>query len=184
MALTKTSTFDFVKLFARAVTETIEDATNSQIYVSRTAMQVEGVQIRGDLGVFMAFSGDYNGIMILNYDAESALEIVGAALRTMSMPEEEIPKYAGSDEVRQSIGELSNQVIGKCRAMVEERYGLTSMTNIPAVVPITVPIALSMVSKEPKAFECVRVQFTTQNHNKFYMEMALEPFRVVPFEAS
>lgn len=174
------ATLEVVKLFSRAVRDIVQRSTGAAIHVSKTAMQVSGVQITGRIGSFVAFSGDYSGIMILNFEEDAALEIVGDSLRNMGLPDEDIPKHAGSDEVRQNIGELSNQCVGKCRALVEERYDLSSFANIPAVVPITVPIALTMVSKEPKAFECVRVSFTTKKRAKFYMELALEPFTALP----
>jgi hypothetical protein len=59
--------------------------------------------------------------------------------------------------------------------MIQDKYDLSARANIPAVVPITVPVALSMVAKEPTELECTRVAFTTLKRNKFYMELALEP---------
>lgn len=176
MKLENTSTLEFVKLFSAGVKNIIERTTGKKIRVSRTAMKVSGVQVAGRIGAFVAFNGDYSGIMILNFEGDAALEIVGDSLLSMGLPEEDVPKHVGSDEVRQSIGELTNQCVGKCRSLVQEKYDLSSFANIPAVVPITVSISLTMVSQEPKDFECVRVCFTTEKRNKFYMELALEPF--------
>ncbi len=171
-----TSTLEFVRLFSRAIKDIVLRTTKKNIRISKTAMRVDGVQVTGDIGAFVAFSGDYNGIMILNFEGDAALDIVSDSLRNMGLPEEDIPKHVGSDEVRQNIGEMANQCVGKGRSLVQEKFDLSAKANIPAVVPITVPIALSMVSKEPKNFECVRVSFTTEKRHKFYMELALEPF--------
>lgn len=176
METEKNSTLEFVKLFAAGVKDIIERSTGKKVNVSRTAMKVNGVQVTGRIGAFVAFSGNYSGIMILNFEGDAALEIVGDSLLHMGLPEEDVPRHVGSDEVRQNIGELTNQCVGKCRSLIQERYDLSSFANIPAVVPITVSISLTMVSQEPKNFECVRVCFTTEKRNKFYMELALEPF--------
>jgi len=178
-----TSTLEFVKLFSAGVKNIIERSTGKNVHVSRTAMKVSGVQVAGRIGAFVAFNGDYNGIMILNFEGDAALEIVGDSLLNMGLQEEDVPKHVGSDEVRQNIGELTNQCVGKCRSMVEEKYDLSSFANIPAVVPITVSISLTMVSKEPANLECVRVCFTTEKRNKFYMELALEPFTEMNLES-
>lgn len=182
MTIDRTSTLDFVKLFTRGVMDIIRRSAGFDIHVSRSAMQVDGVQITGDIGAFVAFSGDYSGIMILNFNGDAAVEVVGASLRNMGLPEEDIPQYAGSDEVRQNIGELTNQCVGKGRSLIQDKFDLSASANIPAVVPITVPISLTMVSKEPKNFECVRVSFTTPKRHKFYLELAIEPFTHLPLE--
>lgn len=176
------TTLQFVKLFTMGVKDIIERSTGKKLNVSRTAMKVNGVQVAGRIGAFVAFNGDYNGIMILNFGGEAALEIVGDSLLHMGLPEDDIPKHVGSDEVRQNIGELTNQCIGKCRSLIQEKYDLSSFANIPAVVPITVPLALNMVSQDSKKSDCVRVSFTTEKRNKFYMELALEPFKEMNIE--
>ncbi|MGK7344988.1 MAG: chemotaxis protein CheX [Candidatus Nitrospinota bacterium M3_3B_026] len=182
MKLQDTSTLDIVRLFTRAVRDLAQNSTGNPIHVAKTVMRVTGIQINGDIGAFVAFRGDYSGIMVLNFEAQAALEIVSESLLRMGFPEDEIPTHHGSDEVRSNMGELVNQAVGKCRSLVEEKYDLTARANIPAVVPITVPIALTMVAKEPAEMECVRVAFTTSRRNKFYMELALEPILGEPLE--
>lgn len=175
MTLQNTSTLDFVRLFARAVRDLVQGSTGKPIHVSKTALKTSGIQISGDLGAFVTFKGDYTGIMILNFEGDAAMEIVTDSLLLLGLPEEEIPRHYSSDEVRNNIGELTNQAVGRCRTMVQDKYDLSAKANIPAVVPITVPVALTMVSKEPTEMECVRVAFTTERRNRFHMELALEP---------
>ncbi|MBI4665947.1 MAG: DUF3334 family protein [Nitrospinae bacterium] len=182
MNLAKTSTLDFVKIFSRAVRDLVQGSTGKPINVSKTAMQITGIQITGAIGAFVTFSGDYSGIMVLNFEGETALELVQDSLTRMGLSKEDIPTHYGNDEVRNNIGEMTNQIIGKCRTMVQDIYDLSARANIPAVVPITVPVALSMVAKEPRDLECVRVSFTTAKRNKFYMELALEPILGSPME--
>lgn len=172
-----TTTLDFVRLFSASIRDLIQNSTGKPIHVSKSAMQVTGVQISGDIGAFVSFRGDYSGIMVFNFEGPAALEIVSDSLLRLGLPQEDVPTHHGSDEVRNNIGELLNQVIGRCRSQIEEKFDLSAKANIPAVVPISVPIALSMVTKETTALECVRVPFTTAKRNRFYMELALEPFK-------
>lgn len=182
MKLQNTSSLEFVKLFAKATRDLIQGSTGKQVHVSRTALQITGIQITGDIGAFVTFSGDYSGIMILNFDGPAALEIVQDSLLRLGLPQGEIPTHFGNDEVRNNIGEITNQVVGKCRTMVQDKYDLSARANIPAVVPITVPVSLSMVAKEPTELECVRIAFTTAKRNRFYMELALEPIFTNPLD--
>lgn len=182
MSIPKTSTLDFVKIFSRSIRDLVQGSTGVKVAVSKTAMQISGIQITGDIGAFVAFKGDYSGILVLNFEGEAALEIVTGYLTTLGLGAEDIPTIFRSDDVRNNIGEITNQIIGKCRTQVQDILDLTARANIPAVVPITVPIGLSMVAKEGNELECIRVSFTTEKRNKFYMELALEPMFNSPLE--
>ncbi len=178
----ETSTLDFVKIFTRSIRELIQGSSGVKLHVSKTAMQIQGISITGDIGAFVSFNGDYNGIMILNFEGEAALEIVAGYLTKLGLGPEDIPRIFQNDEVRNNIGEITNQIIGKCRTQVQDLIDLSARANIPAVVPISVPIGLSMDTKGSSSLECVRVAFTTEKRNKFHMELALEPMVNHPLE--
>ncbi|MBI5813991.1 MAG: DUF3334 family protein [Nitrospinae bacterium] len=180
--MAKTSTLDFVRVFSTGVRDLVQGQTGKAVQVSKSAMHVTGIQITGDIGAFVTFNGDYSGIMVLNFEGGAALEIVQDTLSRLGLPKEDIPTHFSNDEVRNNIGEFCNQAVGRCRTMIQDKFDLSARANIPAVVPITVPIALSMVAKEPKDMECVRISFTTVKRNKFYMELAFEPFLSMPLE--
>ncbi len=124
--------------------------------------------IAGDIGSFVSFKRDYNGILIMNFSGDAAVEIVSAYLKTMGMPEEDIPKNHTSDDVRNNIGEVVNQIIGKCRHLIQERYDLSAKSNIPAVVPITTPIGLTLESAHTEGQECVRISMSTPSKTVLY----------------
>jgi CheY-specific phosphatase CheX len=182
MKLQTTSTLEFVKIFAKATKDLIQGSTGKQISVSRSALQISGVQMSGDIGAFVTFSGDYSGIMVLNFDGAAALEIVQDTLLLLGLPQEDVPSHFSNDEVRNNIGEVTNQVVGRCRTMVQDKFDLSARANIPAVVPITVAVSMSMATKEPTELECTRIAFTTAKRNRFYMELALEPILVSPLD--
>ncbi len=180
MELSNTSTLDFTKLFARATRDVIQNTTGQEIEVSKSAMSISGIQMIGEIGTFVSFKGDYSGIMVLNFEGAAALEIVVNSLIKMGLPEEDTPKHHSSDEVIGSMGELANQVVGRCRSLVEEKFDLSASAHIPSVVPIGVPIALTMATRNQAQLECVRVSFSTEKRNRFYMELALEPMLLSP----
>jgi len=177
MNIHNSTTSEITTIFARAV---IQRATGKNIHVSKTAMQASGVQVSGRhrrlCRVWRGLQRDYDPELQLGQRSEDNWRVAGED----GAAPQDIPQHTGSDEIRQSIGELTNQCVGKRRSLVQEKYGLFATANIPVVVPIAAPITLSMVSKEPKEFECVRVPSTTEKLNKFYMELALEPFSEAP----
>jgi CheY-specific phosphatase CheX len=176
------STLDFVKLFSRSIKSLIGNSTGISLHVAKSAIRISGIQMLGDISTFVAFKGDYSGIMILNFEGNAALELVGGYLTTLGLGEEDIPKHFANDDVRNNIGEMTNQLIGRCRTSVEEAYDLSAKANIPAVVPITVPIALGMMTTEANRLDCVRVSFTTPKRNRFYMELGLEPMSAMKLD--
>ncbi len=162
------------KIFSTAVQEVIQAATGLEIEISKTIQKVKNVQITVDLGSFVSFSGDYNGIMIMNFEADSALEICQAYLRTMGLPEEDIPTHHHADDLRSNIGEIVNQIVGKGRQMVQEKFNLAARSNTPAVVPVTIPIGLILDSTQSQTNDCIRVSFSTGKMHRFHMEISME----------
>lgn len=169
----------FSTFFIKAVQEVIESATRLKINTSETVQLIPNVKIGGDIGSFVCFKGDYEGIMIMNFNGDSAVEIVSAYLKNMGMPDHEIPINHTSDDVRNNIGELVNQIIGKFRIFIESKYHLSSKANIPAVIPISIPIGLLLDNANQEKQQCIRLAFTTPKLFKFYMEVSMEPTKLV-----
>jgi len=169
----KSSVIEFGSLFSKAAKEIIKVSTDLNIHVSKTYQNVPNIMIAGDIGAFVSFKGDYNGIMVMNFSGESALEIVQAYLKMMGMPEGDIPVHYTSDDVRSNIGEVVNQIIGKTRQMIQIKYDLASKANIPAVVPITTPIGLTLETAQTETHDCLRISLSTPSSNRFYIELSL-----------
>lgn len=175
----KSSLIEFSKLFSKAAMETIKTATGLKIHESNTYQRIPNIKIAGDVGSFVSFKGDYNGILIMNFSGDSAIEIVTAYLKTMGMPAEDIPANHTSDDVRNNIGEIINQIVGKCRHSIQNRYDLAATASIPAVVPITTPIGLVLETTHGEEQECVRVSLSTPSSNRFYIELSMESAQLV-----
>lgn len=162
------------KIFSNAAREVIQAATGLEIQISHTVQKVKNVQITEDIGGFVSFAGDYNGILVMNFQAEAALEIAQAYLRMMGMPEEEIPTHHHADDLRSNIGEIINQIIGKGRQMVQEKFNLVARSNTPAVVPVTIPIGMMLESSQLANNDCIRISFSTTSLRRFHMEISME----------
>ena len=175
MGLPKTSSTAIARLFATIIQDLFQKTAGKKFHISSTIMQIPGIKLSGDISAFVTFYGDYNGLMVLNFEGPAALEVVRSMLLGMGLGEEDLPTSHTSDEVRNNVGELTNQAIGKVRSVIQQKYDITAKANIPAVVPITVPLDLTMETKGHSETECLRVVFTTEKNNRFYMELALEP---------
>lgn len=180
--MAESSIIDFTTICVKATQEIIEAATGLKIGVSKTYQSVPNVKIAGDIGSFISIKGDYNGILIMNFSGDSAIEIVRAYLKRMGMPKNEIPTNYTSDDVRNNIGEIVNQITGKFRRLVQMRYDLSSKANIPAVVPITSPIGLLLESSNTEKQDCIRVCLSTPSSHRFYVELSLEPLKLIELD--
>lgn len=175
MGLHKTSSSAIARLFATIIQDLLQKTAGKKFHISNTIMQIPGIKLSGDISSFVTFYGDYNGLMVLNFEGPAALEVVRSMLLGMGLGEEDLPTSHTSDEVRNNVGELTNQAIGKVRSIIQQKYDIAAKANIPAVVPITVPLELTMETKGNAEMEALRVVFTTEKNNRFYMELALEP---------
>tara|TARA_B100000959_G_scaffold285605_1_gene360895 strand:+ start:1100 stop:1645 length:546 start_codon:yes stop_codon:yes gene_type:complete len=179
----ESSIIEFSTYFSKATQQTIKTATGMKINISSTYQKIPNIMIAGDIGSFVSFKGDYNGILIMNFSGDAAVEIVTAYLKLMGMPDGDIPKNHTSDDVRNNIGEVVNQIIGKSRHLIQERYDLAAKANIPAVVPISTPIGLILETAQTEDQECVRISMSTPSSKRFYIELSMEPTKLVEIKS-
>jgi CheY-specific phosphatase CheX len=175
MDMSKTSSSAIAKIFAHVIQELLQKTTGKKFHISTTILQIPNIKLSGDISSFVTFYGDYNGLMVFNFEGAAALEVVNSMLLGMGLGEEDLPKHSTSDEVRNNIGEFTNQSIGKIRSTIQLKYDIAAKANIPAVVPITVPLSITMETKGHSDMDCIRIVFTTEKNNRFHMELAIEP---------
>lgn len=169
-----TSILNIADIFRKATMEVIERSCNLKLISSKTAQIISTIEISKDVGSFVSFNGNYGGLMVINFDGDAALEIASANLRSMGLPDEEIPTYHLADDVISTIGELTNHIVGKARTNMETKYDLIARSNIPAVVPVTVPIGLVIKGPSVEGSQCVRLVFRTPQNHHFHMEICSE----------
>ncbi len=174
MSASKSSILAISSLFAKAALEVIEKFCKVEVTVGKNAQMLSTIQISEDIGAFASFHGNYSGLMVLNFEGEAALELVVSSMKNMGMPAEDIPTHYMADDVRSTIGELVNNIIGNARVMIQKKYDFSAVATIPAVLPIANPIGLFFKSSATDSNECIRLVFTTASGHRFHLELTME----------
>jgi len=156
----------------KSIQEVFTPSLGDQLYCSQTVQSLAKVHLRPDIGCFVQFTGDYSGLLILNYSGAAALALYRGYMLQMGMPEEELSTMHTSDEVIDSLGELVNQIIGKFRKNVEDAYGLQAQNSQPKAIQINASITLS-IGPAQAGEQYRRISFKVAGH-PFQVELAFE----------
>lgn len=162
------------EIFGEATIEVLEGASGASIYFSPTIQKIPAIHLKPDVGCFVQFSGDYSGLMIINFTREAAMEYYRKSLLFMGMPEEELAIDHTSDEVVDSIGEAVNQLIGKARQKIQERFGLSAHNNQPKAICILDSVLLSIDNLAMHRNHCRRLSFKISESASFHIELFFE----------
>lgn len=166
---------DLALIFAGAVKKTIEKATKQKIKFAKTFISIPKVCLKPEVGSFVQFSGDYNGLVIMNFTAEAAMSLYRNYMLTMGLPETDLAKDSTSSEVVDTIGEMTNQMMGRCVRMVETKYDLTSYFGQPKALSLNSAITLT---PDLDFQDNRRISFAVASDH-FHMEIALEKLQFV-----
>jgi CheY-specific phosphatase CheX len=172
-----------------ATKKTLEKGTQKEIKYSSTVQVIPKISLRPDLGCFVQFTGDFNGLMIMNFSADSALELYRNYMLTMGLPEEDLAKNSTSSEVVDTMGELTNQIMGRAMRMVETKYDLVSKFGQPKSLFLNSAIILSLetttagveMSPDTQFGYNRRIVFKIGNH-RFHVELAMERTEFTTFK--
>ncbi|MFA6499130.1 MAG: DUF3334 family protein [Desulfurivibrionaceae bacterium] len=171
MSAEKQATIDIIAdIFCQAVKKTLDKSTKKNIKYSKTIQVIPKVSLRPEIGCFVQFTGDYNGLVVVNFSADAAMELYRSYMFTMGMQESDLAKNATSAEVVDTMGEMTNQFMGKAMQMVESRFDLTSYIGQPKALSLNTAITLT---PDLDFQDNRRLVFSLETH-RFYMEMALE----------
>ncbi|MDH5559951.1 MAG: DUF3334 family protein [Deltaproteobacteria bacterium] len=160
-------------ILCMASKEVLESSTGMEITFSETIQKIPRVHLKPEVGCFVLFSGDYSGLMIINFSAESALALYRGSMIHMGMPEDELAIAYTSDEVVDSIGEMINQIIGKVRRQVETQYGLVATNTQPKAIALNSEIILSIDGHDIDKDFCRRLSFKAEG-TSFHIELSME----------
>lgn len=173
---------DFLaRAFCQATKETLEKGIGKDVTYSKTIQNIPRVSIRPDVGCFVQFYGDYNGLVAFSFSEESALYLYRNYMMSMGMPAEGLAVNATSAEVADSIGELTNQILGCAMRLVEDQYDLNANFGQPKALTLTngislVPEASTGIvgaGSETSGFDNRRIVFKLEE-SRFYLELAME----------
>ena len=143
MGNTNTLSIDEIsKIFLTTAQKTLEKSTGQEVTFSSTIQKIPKVSMKPDLTCFVQFDGDYIGLVILNFSAEAAFEVYKKYMLTMGMPEDELAATIADPEVADTIGEITNQLMGQLIKDVEENYTLNAVIGQPKALTLNSAITL------------------------------------------
>ena len=164
-------TIDYVaSLFCQAVKKTLEKSTKKSVKFSHTFQSIPKVKLKPEVGCFVQFSGDYDGLVVMNFTGGAAMDLYRSYMIAMGMPESDLAKEPTSNEVVDTMGEMTNQIMGKAMQMVESKYDLTSFFGQPKSLALNSSITLT----PDLDFQNNRRIVFTIGTSRFHMELALE----------
>ncbi|MBI5559479.1 MAG: DUF3334 family protein [Deltaproteobacteria bacterium] len=172
-------TIDIIaNIFSQAIKKTLEKSTKKVIKYSPTFQAIPKVKLQPEVGSFVIFSGDYNGLVVMNFSGDAAMDLYKSYMTNMGLPENDLAKECTSNDVIDTMGEMTNQVMGRAMSMVESRYGLTSYCGQPKALALNNAITLT---PEMNFQQNRRVAFTIGT-NRFHMELAMEQTQFLEFK--
>lgn len=169
------------RIFCEATKEVLGASTGKEVSFANTIQKIPLVHLRPEIGCFVLFSGDYSGIMIMNFSAKAAMEIYRNQMLTMGLPEEDLAIEYTSDDVVDNIGETINQIIGNVRRKIEEIYGLVSSNTQPKAIALTTSIILTIDAHDIEKELCRRLSFKIGGHS-FHIELSMEKTEFVSLD--
>jgi len=160
------------KMFAESYTEVFQIMGGSgKFHIAPSFYVIHGAQTRHRVSSLLDFTGGINGFVIINYPDEAAVDVVSTFMQRMGLPPEDCPKSV-SEEVVNTLGEIINQVLGKFRKNIQDRYGLTAESGTPITMMVNTMLRLSPIGIDENYY--VRGQISTPNSKAFYIEFCVQ----------
>ncbi len=166
-------TEDLLTSLCNSVIRVLNVATQSKVHYSAMVQRITKIGLKPDIGCFVLFDGGFSGLVVLNFDGDTALEIYEKYMLTMGMPKSELATSFTSDEVANILGELMNQIVGDFTGKVRRELQTNITQNQPKMLVLTKQVMLSVDTPLDRP-ELRRVSFFTEKNNIFYLELAID----------
>ncbi|MCF8068664.1 MAG: DUF3334 family protein [Desulfobacterales bacterium] len=167
------TTDDVLKILCKSTKKVLELTTKTEINFSPIIQKTSKTCLKPDIGCFVLFDGGFSGLVIINFSADSAVEIYKKYMMSMGLPENELASLHTSDEVADSLGELMNQIIGDFRVELERTLRVSVNQNQPKMIVINKELMVSIAAAIDRPLFS-RISFKTSSGYPFYMETAIE----------
>ena len=167
------STEEILIMLCKSVTGVLNAATNHRINYSAMVQKINKTCLKPDIGCFVLFDGGFSGLVVINFTAPAAMEIYQNYMTNMGIPKEELALQHTSDEVANVLGELMNQIVGDFTSKVGKELQTSINQNQPRMLNINKELVVSINTNLDRP-QARRVTFTTENHNIFYLELAMD----------
>lgn len=166
-------TEDVLVSLCNSVIRVLDIATQSKIHYSAMVQRITKIGLKPDIGCFVLFDGGFSGLVVLNFAAETAMEIYEKYMLHMGMPKSELAASHTSDEVSNILGELMNQIVGDFTGKVRRELQTNITQNQPKMLVLNKQVTLSVDTPLDRP-EMRRVSFYTEKNNVFYLELAID----------
>ncbi|MBD1556606.1 DUF3334 family protein [Vibrio sp. S9_S30] len=175
------TTEDILLKLCQSVCGVLQSATDSKISYSAMVQKINKTSLKPDFGCFVLFDGGFSGLVVINFTAQSALELYQNYMRNMGMPEEELAILHTSDEVGDVLGELMNQLVGDFTNKIRKELQTNITQNQPKMLAINKQVMLSVDTNLDRP-QARRVSFSTEKNNIFYLELAMDKTEFIQLE--
>ncbi len=166
-------TEDLLTSLCNSVTRVLGIATQGKVHYSAMVQRITKVGLKPDIGCFVLFDGGFTGLVVLNFAADTAMELYERYMLNMGMPKSELAGSHTSDEVANILGELMNQIVGDFTGKVRRELQTNITQNQPKMLVLTKQVMLSVDTPLDRP-EMRRVSFYTERGNIFYLELAID----------
>jgi CheY-specific phosphatase CheX len=166
-------TEDLLTSLCNSVTRVLGIATQTKVHYSAMVQRITKVGLKPDIGCFVLFDGGFTGLVVLNFAADTAMEIYSRYMLHMGMPKSELASSHTSDEVSNILGELMNQIVGDFTGKVRRELQTNITQNQPKMLVLNKQVMLSVDTPLDRP-EMRRVSFYTEKGNVFYLELAID----------
>ncbi len=166
-------TNDLLIGLCNSVSNVLGVTTKTRIQYSGMVQRIKKTCLKPDIGCFVLFDGGFSGLVILNFSAQSAIELYESYMLNMGMNKEDLVSSYTSDEVSNVMGELMNQVLGDFTSKVRRELHTDITQNQPKMLVINKQVMLSVDANLDQP-EARRVTFYTARNNIFYLELAVD----------
>jgi CheY-specific phosphatase CheX len=166
-------TEDLLTSLCNSVTRVLNVAMQSKINYSAMVQRITKIGLKPDIGCFVLFDGGFTGLVVLNFGADTAMEIYEKYMVHMGMPKSELAGSHTSDEVANILGELMNQIVGDFTGKVRRELQTNITQNQPKMLVLNKQVMLSVDTPLDRP-EMRRVSFFTERNNIFYLELAID----------
>ncbi len=174
-------TDEILLILCKSVTKVLSEATGSRIHYAPMVQRITKTSLKPDIGCFVLFDGVFSGIVIMNISAAAAMELYTRYMLQMGMPENELATRHSSDEVGNTLGELMNQVVGEFAAAIQHELEVSVNQSQPKMIAINKEVVLSINANLDNP-QMRKVAFQTEDHQTFYLEMAIEKTTFIQLE--
>ena len=166
-------TEDLLTSLCNSVTRVLNVATQCEIHYSGMVQRITKTCLKPDIGCFVLFDGGFSGLVVLNFSAQTAMELYESYMLNMGMPKSELARSHTSDEVSNIMGELMNQIVGDFTGKVRRELQTHITQNQPKMLVLNKQVVLSVDTQLDQP-EARRVTFYTGRNNIFYLELAID----------